>query len=149
MRPPRLSDATVTLDGVPAHRLGGRILPATTSSRAASVGGCELRLREDSIAELSDWTLAGRRGMGYATRAVRLVSWHAFRDMRIARIELYIEPDNAASLAVARAAGFTAESTFDNAPCCSGGATTSRSCRASPRTYLPVNESLRARKTRP
>lgn len=112
MRPPRLSDATVTLDGVPAHRLGGRILPATTSSRAASVGGCELRLREDSIAELSDWTLAGRRGMGYATRAVRLVSWHAFRDMRIARIELYIEPDNAASLAVARAAGFTAEGTL-------------------------------------
>src|SRR5919204_4073881 len=127
----------------------GRVRAWAVRAAGELVGGCELRLREDAIAELSYWTLAGRRGMGYATRAVRLVSWHAFRDMRIARIELYIEPDNAAPLAVARAAGFTAESTFDNAPCCSGGATTSRSCRASPRTYLPVNESLRARKTRP
>ena len=73
------------------------------------VGGCELRLRDDAIADLSYWTLAARRGLGYTTDAVRLVSRHAFAEMGIERIELSIEPDNAASLAVARAAGFTEE----------------------------------------
>jgi RimJ/RimL family protein N-acetyltransferase len=73
------------------------------------VGGCELRLRDDAIAELSYWTLAGHRRRGYATRSVRLACEHAFAEMGLARIELYIEPDNAASLAVAEAAGFTEE----------------------------------------
>jgi RimJ/RimL family protein N-acetyltransferase len=76
------------------------------------VGGCELRLRADAIAELSYWTLAGHRGRGYATRAVRLVCRHAFAEMGIVRIQAFVEPDNAASLAVARAAGFTAEGTL-------------------------------------
>ena len=73
------------------------------------VGGCELRLRDDAIVHKEYWTLAGHRGKGYATRAVRLVSRRAFAEMRIVRIELSIEPDNAASLAVARGAGFAEE----------------------------------------
>ena len=73
------------------------------------VGGCELRLHNDAIAHLSYWTLAPHRGRGYAAGAARLASRHAFAEMLVARVELYIEPDNGASLAVARTAGFTEE----------------------------------------
>jgi RimJ/RimL family protein N-acetyltransferase len=92
----------------------GRLRAWAVRTSGELVGGCELRLREDDIAELSYWTLAGHRGKGYATRAVRLASRHAFADMGIARIELFIEPDNAASLTVARSAGFTEEGTLRN-----------------------------------
>src|SRR5436190_20847146 len=87
----------------------GRVRAWAVRAAGRLAGGCELRLREDAIGELSYWTLAGHRGKGYATRAVRLACRHAFAEMAIARIELFIEPDNAASLAVARAAGFTQE----------------------------------------
>jgi RimJ/RimL family protein N-acetyltransferase len=87
----------------------GRVRAWAVRAGDELVGGCELRLRADAIAELSYWTLAGHRGRGYATRAARLVCRHAFGKMSIARIALYIEPDNAASLAVAEASGFTEE----------------------------------------
>ncbi len=90
----------------------GRVRAWPVRAGGKLVGGCELRLRDDAIAHLEYWTLAGHRRRGYATRAVRLACEHAFADMGIVRTELYIEPDNAASLAVARAAGFTSEETF-------------------------------------
>jgi RimJ/RimL family protein N-acetyltransferase len=90
-------------------RREGRVRAWAVRAGDELVGGCELRLRDDAIAHLEYWTLAGHRGRGYATRAVRLVSGHAFAVMGIARIELFIEPDNAASLAVAEGAGFTEE----------------------------------------
>jgi RimJ/RimL family protein N-acetyltransferase len=90
----------------------GRLRAWAVRTAGGLVGGCELRLREDEIADLSYWTLAGHRRRGYATRAVRLACRHAFTEMGLERIELSIEPDNAASLAVARAAGFTEEGTL-------------------------------------
>lgn len=90
----------------------GRVRGWAVRAGGVLVGGCEIRLRDDCIAELSYWTLAPHRGQGYATRAVGLVSRHAFAEMAIARIELYIEPDHAASLAIARTAGFTSEGTL-------------------------------------
>jgi RimJ/RimL family protein N-acetyltransferase len=90
----------------------GRTRAWAVRAAGEPVGGCELRVRDDAIAEMSYWTLASHRGRGYATRAVRLVCMHAFAEMGIERLELIIEPDNAASLAVARAAGFSPEGTL-------------------------------------
>ena len=47
------------------------------------------------------------RGRGVATRAVRLVCEWAARELGLTTLELVIHADNAASHAVARAAGFT------------------------------------------
>jgi RimJ/RimL family protein N-acetyltransferase len=57
------------------------------------VGGCEIRLRDDGIAEMSYWTSAAHRGRGLAVRAVRLASDYAFSQLGVERIELYVEPD--------------------------------------------------------
>jgi RimJ/RimL family protein N-acetyltransferase len=75
----------------------------------ALAGGCELRLEGDGRAALSYWTFPAFRGRGFASRAVRLVTAWAFDRLEVARVELLVEPDNAASLAVARRAGFTRE----------------------------------------
>lgn len=79
--------------------------------RAAGVlvGGCQLRFRAKRIGELSYWTLAGHRGRGYAPRAVRLLCRYAFDELRLERLEAYVEPDNAASRAVAETLGFHEE----------------------------------------
>ena len=55
--------------------------------------------------------LTGRwaRGRGVATRGLRLICRHAFDDLRLERVEVTIEPENAASCAVAEAVGFRAE----------------------------------------
>jgi RimJ/RimL family protein N-acetyltransferase len=90
--------------GGPRRALAIRELPGR-----ALAGGCELRLEGDGRAALSYWTFPAFRGRGFATRAVRLVTAWAFAQLHVARVELLIEPDNDASLAVARRAGFTRE----------------------------------------
>ncbi|QGV78631.1 GNAT family N-acetyltransferase [Streptomyces ficellus] len=49
---------------------------------------------------------AAHRGQGLAHRATRLLTAHAHAVLGLRRVILQIEPDNAASTAVARAAGF-------------------------------------------
>ncbi|GAA2513482.1 GNAT family N-acetyltransferase [Streptomyces gobitricini] len=49
---------------------------------------------------------AAYRGRGLATRATRLLTGHAHEALGLRRVILRIEPDNRASAAVARAAGF-------------------------------------------
>ena len=75
------------------------------------VGGCVLivRLDDGEIAELTYWVFPPFRRRGYATRAVEILCRHAFRDLEILRLELYIEPANVASLRVATKAGFLRE----------------------------------------
>lgn len=76
---------------------------------AALVGSCELRLGDDQIAHASYSTGPQARRRGFASRALRLASRWAFDRLGIARIELYIEPDNAGSRGVARRCGFLEE----------------------------------------
>jgi len=73
------------------------------------VGGCEIRLRDQGIAEMSYWTFPPHRGRGLAARAVRLACEYAFSELAVERMELYVEPGNHASRAVARKAGFVEE----------------------------------------
>jgi RimJ/RimL family protein N-acetyltransferase len=49
------------------------------------------------------------RRRGVATRAVRLISRHAFAELGAERIEILAEPSNQASIGVAERAGFTRE----------------------------------------
>ena len=52
---------------------------------------------------------AGYQQRGYMTEALRLVLGHAFETLRLHRVEANIQPDNTASLALVRRAGFTRE----------------------------------------
>ncbi len=72
-------------------------------------GGCEVRLRESERAEVSYWVFPPFRGRGLACRGVQLLCEWAFAHLDVARIELYIEPDNSPSRGVARRAGFVEE----------------------------------------
>jgi len=60
-------------------------------------------------AEIGYWVVPAERGRGIATRAVRVLSEHAFRT-GTARLELITHWENAASQRVALAAGFRRES---------------------------------------
>jgi len=53
--------------------------------------------------------LAERRGQGYMTEALQLALRHAFRSLRLHRVEANVEPGNEASLALVRRAGFIRE----------------------------------------
>jgi len=60
-------------------------------------------------ANLGYWVAPGTRGRGVAARAVELVSAWAFARLRLARLEIWVEPANVASQRVAERAGFTHE----------------------------------------
>ncbi len=55
------------------------------------------------------WLQREARGMGFATRAVKLVSAWAFRDLGLARLAILTEPSNRPSQRVAELAGFQRE----------------------------------------
>jgi ribosomal-protein-alanine N-acetyltransferase len=48
-------------------------------------------------------------GRGYATEAIQLVLRHAFKKIKLHRVEANIQPGNIASIALVRRAGFTQE----------------------------------------
>ncbi|MBD0329372.1 MAG: GNAT family N-acetyltransferase [Thermoleophilia bacterium] len=87
---------------------GGRQRPLAVRDAATGelVGGCEIRLPAPGFAELSYWTFPAYRRRGFASRALALACRYADKELGVERAELLIEPDNAASLAVARRAGF-------------------------------------------
>ena len=63
---------------------------------------------------LGYWLAASARGRGRATRAVRLISDWALRDLSMQRVEAWVEPDNVASQQVLRHAGFDKEGRLRN-----------------------------------
>lgn len=73
------------------------------------IGGCEVRIGKDGIANLSYFTIPARRGEGIATRAARLAAGFAFGELQLERLEIRVETDNVASRAVAQGAGFRFE----------------------------------------
>ena len=79
-------------------------------STAETARAAFARWDEDKrMAEISYWTFPTHRGRGLAARAVRLACSYAFAELRVERIEAYIEPDNVASRRVVEAAGFLEE----------------------------------------
>jgi RimJ/RimL family protein N-acetyltransferase len=90
------------------HALALVIADATTGDLLGSIG----LLRFDwpqRRGEIGYWVAREARGRGTATRAVRLLAPWALRELRLARLALLTDVDNAASQRVAERAGFTRE----------------------------------------
>jgi RimJ/RimL family protein N-acetyltransferase len=89
----------------------GEALPLAITEPGSGelMGSVDLRMRPEGRAELgyavAQW--ARRRGVG--TRAVELVSRYAFEALGVARLEILVQPANAASIALAERAGFVRE----------------------------------------
>ncbi|MBP0448014.1 GNAT family N-acetyltransferase [Kitasatospora sp. RG8] len=73
------------------------------------VGFVGLWPKEDGRASLGYWTVGSARGRGVAGNGLRAVSRWAFEELRLARLELYIEPWNTGSVRTAERAGFRRE----------------------------------------
>ncbi len=89
------------------HEQGTRIALAIVHDDQL-VGGVEARPRDD-VTSLSWWLFEGRRGHGYATRAVRLMSDYAIEQLGARRVEAEVDPRNKESLRVATRAGLHRE----------------------------------------
>jgi RimJ/RimL family protein N-acetyltransferase len=86
-----------------------RALAVRRADSSELVGGCQLRLREKRMGELSYWTFPQHRGKGLARRAAALLCRYGFDNLGLDRIEAYVEPDNLASRRVLSAVGFRQE----------------------------------------
>ncbi|OKK06401.1 hypothetical protein AMK26_10255 [Streptomyces sp. CB03234] len=82
---------------------GTRLHLAITENGGAPLGEVLLGLVQGALGYAVG---AAHRGQGLASRATRLLTGHAHAVLGLPRVILQIEPDNAASTAVARAAGF-------------------------------------------
>jgi RimJ/RimL family protein N-acetyltransferase len=93
-----------------AERRAGRgVYLAVVDARDAVLhGAIDLRIvdAEARTAEVGYLLGAAHRGRGTMTRAVELLAGWAFGPVGLERLEVRVEPDNAASLAVAERAGF-------------------------------------------
>ena len=86
-----------------------RAFAVRSISHGKLVGGVELRLRDEDVADISYWVNANFRRQGIAARATTLASEYAFAKLGVERIEALIEPDNVGSLQTALKVGFTNE----------------------------------------
>jgi RimJ/RimL family protein N-acetyltransferase len=82
---------------------------AICDAAGACVGHVFLNLADADRGSIGYWLLPEARGKGLASRAVRLVSRWALRDLRLARLGLTTEPSNRDSLRVAERCGFQRE----------------------------------------
>jgi RimJ/RimL family protein N-acetyltransferase len=88
-----------------------RAFAARERATGELVGGCELRLQDAGRAEVSYWTSAGRRGGGYATRALRLLLGYAW-SIGVTSAESHVATGNLASRRVSEKAGLRPAGTF-------------------------------------
>ncbi|HEU5000923.1 MAG TPA: GNAT family N-acetyltransferase [Lapillicoccus sp.] len=97
----------MTTDGVVTLRPDGDGFTVEAGGRAVGTG----RLRDlgESTAEVSVTLDPAYRGLGYATRAVRLLVEYAFGELGVGRVQARVAPDNAAAVRVARRAGLRNE----------------------------------------
>lgn len=58
---------------------------------------------------LGYYAFAGQERQGYMREGLKAVTLHAFRSLKLHRLEANIQPDNHASLALARSCGFCRE----------------------------------------
>jgi RimJ/RimL family protein N-acetyltransferase len=77
------------------------------------VGGCGLHTRvAPGGLEIGYWIRAGRTGAGLATEAAAVLARVAVEICGVDRVEIHVDPANAASLAVPRRLGFKQEGTL-------------------------------------
>jgi RimJ/RimL family protein N-acetyltransferase len=81
---------------------GSEVLGGTGLHARVAAGGLEIGY----------WIRASRTGAGLATEAAAVLTRVAIELCRVDRVEIHVEPDNAASLAVPRKLGFLQEATL-------------------------------------
>jgi RimJ/RimL family protein N-acetyltransferase len=106
-------DARAYLASIAAEPYDGTGLPlaVTDVGTGAVVGAVHLHLRGRELGggEIGYWTAPHARGRGVASRAARLLSDWAFRELGLARVGVLVAVGNAASQAAAEKAGFERE----------------------------------------
>ncbi len=109
--PYRERDAIEWLTTIPTLMRRGEALPlAVTDARGGRLlASIDLRMRGEGRAEFGYVVAAWARRRGVGTRALRLYSRWALETLGVARLELLVQPDNEASLALGERAGFTRE----------------------------------------
>jgi RimJ/RimL family protein N-acetyltransferase len=98
-------DARSFLAGAPnVHSFA--VVDAESDELLGSVG---YQLLSDSRATFGYWVAREARGRGVASRALRVLSRWALREHGLVRVQLFVEPENVASIRVAENAGFRRE----------------------------------------
>lgn len=80
----------------------------------ALCGSLGVRIIADGVAQTGYWVAPNARGRGVASRAATLASRWALRTLPIARLQLFTDVDNRASMCVAERAGFVREGVLRN-----------------------------------
>ncbi len=106
---PPVTDASTTgyVAGVTGAWRDGVQLSLAIEADGAVVGGTDLDELDGDVPQVGYWLAATARGNGYATRAAALLVAWAHDVFAEPRMEMEIEPDNAASIRVADRLGFT------------------------------------------
>ena len=73
------------------------------------VGSIGMGVNERNTGHIGYWCAPEARGRGVTTRALRLLCGHALEELRLERLELITDPENAASQRVAEKVGFRRE----------------------------------------
>ncbi|MGH6986139.1 MAG: GNAT family N-acetyltransferase [Caulobacteraceae bacterium] len=91
---------------IAARATGGPMFAyALRSPEGTLMGGCEIRLVEEGLANISYWVFPDFRRRGLGVRAVRLLIEAARGVQGLRRIEAHVAPDNLASRRLAQALG--------------------------------------------
>lgn len=85
------------------------VIARVEDGRPLGMVGLWLRDLDEGRASLGYWVVGSARGRGVAAEALRAVAAWALGDLRIPRLQLYVEPWNAASQRTAERAGFQRE----------------------------------------
>ena len=97
-------------DVAPAAWVDGGAVYAVVAALSNRVcGAIGVHAMVDGVANLGYWTAADARRQGLTVDALRVLTKYFLTSGGAVRVELVAEPDNAASVGVATAAGFTAE----------------------------------------
>lgn len=99
----------VTKVAAQAWDSGGAVFAVVDAETDRIVGTIGAHGMRDGIAHVGYWTRPEARGRGLTTDALRTLSRWLLGERGAVRVELVVEPDNAASVRVARSAGFTEE----------------------------------------
>jgi RimJ/RimL family protein N-acetyltransferase len=85
------------------------VIARVEDGRPLGMVGLWLKEPGEGRASLGYWLAGSARGQGIAAEALRAVAYWALGDLRIPRLELYVEPWNAASQRTAERVGFQRE----------------------------------------
>ncbi|WP_338676727.1 GNAT family protein [Streptomyces sp. SCSIO 30461] len=85
------------------------VIVRVEDGRPLGTVGLWLKESDEGRASLGYWVVGSARGQGVAAEALRAVAAWALGDLQIPRLQLYVEPWNAASQRTAERVGFRRE----------------------------------------